>query len=190
LPESLELFEDEFDEEFELEFDEEFELLLEDELLFEFDEEFELLLELLFEFELPLSSSSPGAQRLTLNRTICASGPFTRLPFRQYFPVLAAKAGPAVTMPPRAVAVMTAAVRMVLKLFMFISCVWLGQVWCLHLNNAGVRHLFQRNAIRRANTLQVPDGVTKSWIFAKRCADKNLRCQTAWGGRHSLHSTT
>lgn len=121
--ELLELFEDEFELEFDDEFDEEFELLLDDELLLEFDEEFELEFEfeLLFEFELPLSSSSPTTQRLALKRTTCASGPFTRLPFRQYFTVLAAKAGPAVTMPPMLVAVMRAAVKTVLKLFMMIS---------------------------------------------------------------------
>ena len=147
--ELLELFEDEFDEEVEL--------LLDDELLFEFDGEFELefefelLLELLFEFELPLSSSSPGKQRLALNRTTCASGPFTRLPFRQYFTVLAAKAGPAVMTPPMAVAVMMAAVRKVLKLFMVISCGLLWQVSCLHLNNAGDRHLFHEDVERLKN---------------------------------------
>ena len=162
LSELLELFEDEF----ELELDEEFELLLDDELLFEFDEEFELefefelLLELLFEFELPLSSSSPVPQRLALNRTTCASGPFTRLPFRQYFPVLAAKAGPAVTMAPIAVAVMRAAVRTVLKLFMMISCDRLRQVYCLHLNNAADHRLFHET---HRPIREILDPTTQDW---------------------------
>lgn len=151
---SSELFEDEFelefDEEFELLFDDELLLLFDEELLLELDEEFELEFELLFELELlfefefqpPVSSSSPCWHTRALKRTIWAFCPFTRLPLRQYLPV-AAEAGPAPKRPVRLVAVTRATVKTDLKLFMVISCDLLRQVSRLHPNNATARRLFR-----------------------------------------------